>query len=418
MRFARGFERECLLNTDRQSCAHIKVAVSFAEERSVNHVPRHLVILLGLTWLGQTSTAQTVEEQHVQIHGFATQAFLCSNANNYLGTNSVGGTLAWTEAAINLNDQVTTKLRAGIQLHYTRLGNFGGEAPTVDWALGDYRATEWLGIRAGKVKMRWGLYNDVQDYDPGYMWSLLPEGMYGIDTRSTNLSQLGVEVYGRIPLQQNLGSMEYSFYYGNYTDATDDGAMEALREEGFNLVGPPGGRVTGFDLKWHTPLTGLNVGGSLMKYDATATLTNGRYIQPPAFWPAYYVEYDRKKVFFSAQFVHEVEYDESVLQNAAPAVSQWDYSTWFVMGGYHITHKLQAGAYYTSYIVGDVDQSNSANYFHDWVASSRYDFNEYVYAKVEGHFIDGNSVGFYQFDNLAGLTPRTNLLVSKIGFTF
>ncbi len=103
------------------------------------------------------ASAQSIGDQNLQIHGFATQAFVFSTNNNYLGMDTSSGSTAWTEAAINVNDPVTSKLRAGIQLHYTRLGIFGGDGISVDWALGDYKVNRWIGIRAGKVKMRWGL---------------------------------------------------------------------------------------------------------------------------------------------------------------------------------------------------------------------------------------------------------------------
>jgi len=225
----------------------------------------------------------SVGEQNLQIHGFATQGFLVSSENNYLGINTGSGSTAWTEAAINVNDEVTNRLRVGVQFHYTRLGAFGGDDPTVDWALGDFTINRWAGIRAGKVKMRWGLYNDTQDYDPGYMWSLLPEGIYGIDIRATDLSQNGVELYGVVPLMRNLGKMEYSAYYGDYTVASNDGIMESFKESGLAFTSPPGGKTPGFDLRWKTPLSGLKIGGSLMMYDAKGNLTNGTYVQPLAF---------------------------------------------------------------------------------------------------------------------------------------
>lgn len=81
-----------------------------------------------------------------------------------------------------MNDQLTGNLRVGAQIHTTKLGAFGSWVPGVDWALADYKVNRWIGVRAGKVKIRWGLYNDTQDADPGYLWSLLPESIYGWTT--------------------------------------------------------------------------------------------------------------------------------------------------------------------------------------------------------------------------------------------
>jgi hypothetical protein len=364
-------------------------------------------------------SAQSGDDLNIQIHGFATQSFAVSNNNNYLGMDTRSGSMGWSEAALNLNDQVSSKLRVGMQFHYTRLGIFGGDDVSIDWALGDYRLKPWLGVRAGKVKIRWGLYNDMQDYDPGYLWSLLPEPIYGVDWRATDLAQLGAELYGRVPLGKSLGKLDYSGYYGSYSDASNDGIMEDFREDGVSLVSPPGGKTPGFDLRWETPATGLKVGGSLMMYNATGTLTNGTYRQPTTFWSAYYGQYDFRKAFFSGQYSKLVEYDIATVTGAPPSVDGMDERAWFAMGGYHLTEKLQAGAYYTRYLdASGGNHSDPANYFHDWVVSGRFDFNPYAYGKLEGHFIDGNGVGFYGVDNPNGLKPRTDLMVAKLGFTF
>jgi hypothetical protein len=114
-----------------------------------------------------------------------------------------------------------------------------------------------------------------------------------------------------------------------------------------------------------------------------------------------------------------VQYQIVTLTGAGPSASASDSRAWFAMGGYHLTEKLQLGTYYTRYLVASAgDPSNPANYFHDTVISGRYDINPNFYAKVEGHLIDGNALGFYTLDNPNGFMPKTNLLVAKIGFTF
>jgi hypothetical protein len=90
-----------------------------------------------------------------------------------------------------------------------------------------------------------------------------------------------------------------------------------------------------------------------------------------------------------------------------------------VMGGYHVTNKLQLSVYRTrNTVLGVPNPSDPSNRFRDWVVSSRYDINAFFYTKLEGHFIDGAGLGFYGFDNPNGLQPQTNLLVAKVGFCF
>jgi hypothetical protein len=359
-------------------------------------------LLLVLFVCGFASPVFAQDLSNIQIHGFATQ-----------------GSTGWTEAAINIVDQPSDKLRIGLQLHYTRLGIFGGDEPSVDWAMGDYRAYRWLGIRAGKVKIRWGLYNDTQDADPGYMWALLPESIYSIDDRATTLAQLGAELYGDVPVSKRWGSIVYSFHFGDYYYAANDGFAEGFRESGTNFTTTPGGKTPGVDLRWKAPLRGLLVGTSTQRVDAKGTLTNGTFRQAPSWSTTYYAQYDARKILLAYQYARTVTHADIEITGAPPDVSVDDSRTWFVMAGYHVTDKLQLGTYYSSELTAsEQDNSNPANFDHDWTVSSRYDFNSFLYGKLEGHFINGDAAGFYDFDNPSGLKPRTRLVVAKVGFVF
>jgi len=88
------------------------------------------------------------------------------------------------------------------------------------------------------------------------------------------------------------------------------------------------------------------------------------------------------------------------------------------MGGYRLTDKLQVGVYRTNNLITNADRTDPWNYFKDWTVSSRFDFDSHWYAKLEGHLIDGYGLGFYGSNNPGDLSPRTRLLVAKLGFTF
>ena len=59
---------------------------------------------------------------------------------------SSSGSAQWTEGAISISDPVTEKLRVGMQFHMYQLGQFGGSNVQVDWASGDYRFNDHLGV--------------------------------------------------------------------------------------------------------------------------------------------------------------------------------------------------------------------------------------------------------------------------------
>jgi hypothetical protein len=101
-----------------------------------------------------------------------------------------------------------------------------------------------------------------------------------------------------------------------------------------------------------------------------------------------------------------------------------DQKTWYGMASYKFTDKLTAGLY----------QSESFNlqaalgpgrYSKDWAISGRYDFNQYIYAKAEQHFIDGTAIGYdYTMNGVTpgaaspAMHPNTKLTILKIGVSF
>ena len=154
-----------------------------------------------------------------------------------------------------------------------------------------------------------------------------------------------------------------------------------------------------------------------MMYNASGDLKDGgRFREPLAYWPTGYAQYDYKRFSASYQYMKLVQYAGLTPAGQLESISSSDARAWFAMASYRVTKKLQAGAYYTRYKDASADPSDPENYFRDWVVAGRYEINSYFYAKVEGHFIDGQ--GFYGFNNPNGLTPQTKLLVSKIGFSF
>jgi hypothetical protein len=124
------------------------------------------------TW----GTAQSLEDLNLQVHGFATQGFLYSTNNNLFATKSSDGSPNWTEAVVNISAQPIPKLRFTIQPRYELLGNYSNGF-TLDYANADYKASDAIGVRFGKVKLPTGLFNETQDIDPSYMWSLLPQSI-------------------------------------------------------------------------------------------------------------------------------------------------------------------------------------------------------------------------------------------------
>ena len=356
---------------------------------------------------------------NIQIHGFVTQGLLYSSHNNFFTTNSMNGSVQWTDGAISFTDSITDKLRVGIQLHMYELGQLGGPQIDVDWVSGDYRLTPYLGFRAGKVKTRIGLFNDSQDVDAVHLWALLPESIYQTDNKSFLLSHFGFDVYGTMNIGEKGGRVSYTGYAGYRDLDLHGGYVNGIRQPPLSLVFPsaPSGSIYGGDTRWLTPLRGLTIGISASVNSLKGTAPTGGISAPPNMLLAYYGQYEKGKFYAAA------EYRRNPVVGTIPTTFftvpfALDERAWYVMTSYRVAPKLQVGTYYSHYVDKTKVTTLPANYSKDWTISGRYDFNQYFYAKVEGHFVHGTAFDFYAVNNPKGNKTNSNLLAVKAGFTF
>jgi hypothetical protein len=334
-----------------------------------------------------------------------------------LSMKSSEGSPQWTDAAVNISDSLSDNLRVGIQLHMYQLGQFGGSNVFVDWAQGDYKVNDHFGIRAGKVKTIWGLFNDSQDIDAIFLWILLPQGSYSVDHKSFYLAHVGGDVYGNVFFGKRAGTLHYVAYGGQATIDLNDGYIQTFAQIGLVFTNSLGGKTYGADLQWETPVQGLILGCSGNWLTAYGTAPAGSFNSPPYLVSSIYGKFSRGKVYLAGEY-DRIPFNATITIGTEVIPFAQDGRSWFAMGSYRLSKKLQAGSYYSHYVNKAADTTQPANYSKDWVLSGRYDFNSYFYAKIEGHFLHGTALGYYSSTNPNGLTPNSNMLAAKIGFTF
>jgi hypothetical protein len=126
-------------------------------------------------------------------------------------------------------------------------------------------------VRFGKVKTPSGLFNEIQDIDPSYMWSLLPQGIYPITSHNGILTHYGGVAYGTLKLGQNLGKLEYRGWGGERVLASNDGYFVSSHSAGTTFPSGMSWAIYGGALRWRTPLAGLMVGASNFKAPTHST---------------------------------------------------------------------------------------------------------------------------------------------------
>jgi len=367
--------------------------------------------------------AQSLDDLNIQIHGYATQGFLYTTQNNFLAMTTSNGSPNWTEAVVNLGAAPVSGLRIGVQLRYELLGNYSNEV-ILDWAAADYKVAESFGVRFGKVKIPSGLFNEVQDIDPSYMWSRLPQSTYPISSRTGQLATFGGVAYGTVSIPSHLGKIDYRGWSGDVTLPPNDGYFLSFKEEGIVFSNGLSSVQTGGALHWRTPLPGLMIGASdIRKNTESGAITagggalSGNFIVSPFNQPDYFAKYEKNKWMVATEWSRQrLNYQ---IQFAGPTVppTPIDVRAIYGMASYKLTDKFTAGVYDSQYF----DRSfalGPERYSKDWAISGRYDLNQYLYAKAEEHFIQGTAIGYDNTLNPNGLKPNTKLTVLKIGVSF
>jgi hypothetical protein len=324
----------------------------------------------------------------VQVHGFVSPGFILTTNNNYLAKSSKGS-FEFNEVGLNVTAPVTDKLRAGMQLFARDLGPNGNYSFKADWFYLDYRFEDWLGFRAGRIKIPFGLYNEIVDVDAARVPILLPPSVYPLIGRDYLLAQTGIELYGRIDLR-HAGALEYRHYVG--TTFIDKGEQSTTTTPVTNIDVP---FVAGERFIWETPVEGLRAAGSIeaLRFELDARIGNQPLnVTIPGFLWIGSLEYAYEDLMLAAEYSRWRLGLVSSIPALLPQQSQQvEQERAYVMASYRIG-KVQPGVYYSSF-VPDVRSRTAtiASSQHDVAATLRFDINSWWLLKLEGHYVTGTA---------------------------
>lgn len=341
-------------------------------------------------------------ESPVQVHGFVSQGFIKTSANNYLA-DSTRGSFEFTEVGINFTKEISDNFRVGAQLFSRNLGPIGNYSVQFDWFYLDYRFFDWLGLRAGRTKLPFGLYNETSDIDAARVPILLPQSVYPIQNRDFLLAQTGLELYGLVPLG-GAGDLDYRIYGGTLLfDLTYEGTDDTVKK-----VDTP--YIVGGRLMYRPPLAGLQLGGSLQalrldldyappEQSLASLRTAGQLpsdfaglvsVRIPAVLAVGSIEYAPGDLLLAAEYSRWRTHIESSLPVLFPDSVKWS-ERFYVMASYRLNSWLVPGAYYAAMFPNVDDRSGRQNHEHDFAATLRFDINAHWLLKAEGHFMRGTA---------------------------
>jgi hypothetical protein len=324
----------------------------------------------------------------IEVHAFVSQGVIKSTGNNYL-TESKRGSVEFNEIGINFTKALGDRLQTGIQFFARDLGPVGNYTPKVDWAYLDYRFADWLGFRAGRLKVPFGLYNENNDVDSARVPVLLPQSVYPILNRDILLAQTGAELYGYARLGP-AGGLEYRLYGGTlYIDPPIP--KPPLQLQDFQVPYVFGGR-----LLWETPLEGLRAGAGAqaLRFDSTYTIPGAAGMPPTpltiglpfVLWLAS-IEYAAHDLLLAAEYGRWKADVESNLGPTTQTVNE----RFYVMGAYRVSPWFMPGMYYSS-LVPNVDKRGGRETYQEDIAMTlRFDLNAHWIFKLESHYMLGTA---------------------------
>lgn len=135
----------------------------------------------------------------VQLHGFASQAYISTSANKFFGPSD-NGSFDFRELGVNLSWQAMSNLQFAGQVTSRKAGTTDDDKPRFDYALMDFSyyagEADRVGARIGRVKNQFGFYNLTRDVASTRPSIFLPESIYLDNYRSMIISMDGVQLYG------------------------------------------------------------------------------------------------------------------------------------------------------------------------------------------------------------------------------
>jgi hypothetical protein len=196
-----------------------------------------------LAGLGQVP-AHSLEfvEGKIQVHGFASQGVVNTSDNRFFG-NSPSTSFDFTELGVNASYQASPRLLFSGQILARRAGEMYDGTPSLDYGLMDFSfvsdAEKRLGVRIGRIKNPFGLYNETRDVPFTRPGIFLPQVIYYDKIRNVLLSYDGAMLYGDLFRPQ--GNLSLSLGAGRsvidenveWAYLADDFAGE-LKAEGIN----------------------------------------------------------------------------------------------------------------------------------------------------------------------------------------
>ena len=373
---------------------------------------RFAAVMVGVFLVATALPADAEYLSDMEIHGFLSQGYLKSTANNYLG-HTKKGSYEFNEIGVNLSTSLTDDLQFGMQLFSRDMGEYGNNELAIDWAALDYTYRDWLGVRAGKIKLPFGLYNRKRNADMLRTSIIFPQSVYPEGIREFVVGLYGAGLHGILRIGP-MGYLDYEIYGGTLNIASNTQYLSDLVYRYRDVLQALGGdsntyeliinHMEGGMLIWNTPLPGLRIGG-------TTLIGQGEIRVDPVSFDfsinginTLSAEYDFKSFTLTHEYM-EMRIDSQIKNQSVYKAK---------LNGFYSEINWQAMDWFACSIsYGEYDPNLKEPEYFGWqkdiTISTKFNISEYWCVKFETHFIDGLGLASLE-DNPADEAKREWML--------
>ena len=337
----------------------------------------------------------------VQVHGFASLTLVNTTNNNFFGHSDDRISNDFSEVGLNASWRATPDLQFAAELLSRRAGGTDDGGVRLDYGLVDWSALSSEegrgGVRVGRIKTAYGLYNKTRDVPFTRPSIILPQSIYFERTRNLTVSADGGEIY--FERYGEGGILSASFAYGQPQTDTDAAKVALV---GLNR---PGSLDSGLAPDFQLLYEGA---GGMYRLAFTATHLDLHY--KPGFGDLLRSgRFELTPLIFSAQYNAEswsltTEYAlrRSSVSNFGPFFynGSADGRSYYVQGTYRLAAQWEALLRYDAYYAdwGDRDgqrfaaatrQPAFSRFAKDWTAGLRFDMTPQFMLRLEAHRVDG-----------------------------
>ncbi|PKO46233.1 MAG: hypothetical protein CVU29_06785 [Betaproteobacteria bacterium HGW-Betaproteobacteria-22] len=365
-----------------------------------------------MLWLPGEVKAVSLLDGRLQVHGFVSQGMVNTTGNNFLGDSDDSISYDFREIAVNASYLARPELLFSAQVMSHRAGESDNGDPDIDYAFVDWTAFtgNWgrVGVRLGRVKNAFGLYNATRDVPFTRAGVILPQSIYFERTRKLSLSSDGVSFYA--DKSTNVGTFSAEATLGKPgLDKSSEAAIipntKGHFETDFTQL---------YQLKYESPtgqyvfaLTHVNLGVSYRRA-VNDTLQSGGFHFDPTLLSAQYnaenwsltSEYARRPIslrgFGAIPNVGQVG-ESYYVQGTYRVMPDWE-----IMLRYDAAYSNRDDRHGTSF-AKKTGRPGFTQYSKDWTLGLRYDVTPAFMLRAEYHAIEGTSI-LPPLDNTAGVS--------------